>query len=306
MTDATPTVTLDIPTVDATAQSAITPEQVQFFLDNGFLVVRNVLSGAELVTIQEAMTELINKAPEHQGDPDYLYGKGEQTGEAILRRIEYVIDKHDPMKALMGHSFILRSIELLQGPNFIPTWDSMVIKMPNEGISVPWHRDAAMPDTDEPLKPIFNVDFYLDNSDLKSCVWVIPGSNNWSAEDATARIAEPGFKTDDAIPVPLNAGDVIFHNILVLHGSPAGCGNALRRTVYYEFRPGEIELKYGPHNAEYLHLKQQLLLACIEARKAAPYARNEEPFAYRPTGELAIQSITPPSPYRYRHRDYEF
>ncbi|WJH33417.1 phytanoyl-CoA dioxygenase family protein [Paenibacillus sp. CC-CFT747] len=97
-----------------------------------------------------------------------------------MKRIEYVIDKSDPMKVLLGHPFILQSVEKLQGRNFIPTWDSMVLKMPDEGIIVPWHRDAEVPEGADPAKPIFNVDFYLDDADLRSCLWVIPGSNRWS------------------------------------------------------------------------------------------------------------------------------
>ncbi|WP_256865388.1 phytanoyl-CoA dioxygenase family protein [Paenibacillus sp. 32352] len=35
----------------------------------------------------------------------------------------------------------------------------------------------------------------------------------------------PGFGSADAVPVPMNADDVIFHNIQLLHGSPEGDGN---------------------------------------------------------------------------------
>lgn len=296
---------MKIITADAQTQSCITDEQAQFFLDNGFLVIRNVLVGEELELIQSDMMELLNKGKQGvPDDPDYMYGKGEKTGQSILRRIEYVIDKKDPMKALLGHPFILRSVEKLQGPSFIPTWDSMVIKMPDEGIAVPWHRDAEPPEGCSDPRPIFNVDFYLDSADLKSCLWVIPGSNHWTKEDADKRCAQPGFDTSDSIPVPMEPGDVIFHDIKVLHGSPAGDGNALRRTIYYEFRPGEIELEFGPHTPEYLKLKQQVLIECMKRRSATPYCAGEKPFTYRPVGELALAEVTPPDRFRYPHHEF--
>jgi hypothetical protein len=293
-------------TADARSQECITDEQAQFFLDNGFLVIRNVLHGEELKRIQTDMMDLLNKGASHvQDDPDYMYGKGEKTGQPVLRRIEYVIDKKDSMKVLLGHPFILKSVEKLQGRNFIPTWDSMVIKMPDEGIIVPWHRDAEPPEGCQDPRPIFNVDFYLDPADLKTCLWVIPGSHLWSQEKANERCQQPGFVTSDAIPVPMEPGDVIFHNIKVLHGSPAGDGNALRRTVYYEFRPGEIELEFGPHTPEYLKLKQQVLIDCIRRRQQTEYCAGETPFEYRPEGEFfSITEITPPDRYRYAHGDY--
>ncbi|MBO7744827.1 phytanoyl-CoA dioxygenase family protein [Paenibacillus sp. MWE-103] len=296
---------VNIPVADARKQEAITDEQAQYFLDNGFLVVRGVLAGEELALVQREMQRLYEKgAAGVENDPDYMYGTGVKSGQPVLRRIEYVIDKSDPMKALLGHPFILRSVEKLQGRNLIATWDSMVLKAPDEGVIVPWHRDAAVPDGCADPRPIFNVDFYLDEADLKTCLWVIPGSNKWTKAEADARCNQPGFSTDDAIPVPMQPGDVIFHNIEVLHGSPSGDGNPLRRTVYYEFRPGEIEAEFGPHTLEYLSLKQQVLLDCIERRKAAPYAQGETPFLYRPNGAFAVHAARRPEQYRYGHEHY--
>lgn len=291
--------------VDARTQDCITDEQAQFFLDNGFLVISNVVRGEELRRIQQQMMKQVEKgAAVVEDDPDYMYGRGEKTGNKVFRRVEYVIDKDDHMKVLLGHPFILRSVEKLQGPNFIPTWDSMVLKMPDEGIIVPWHRDAELPVGCKDPRPIFNVDFYLDTADMKSCLWVIPGTNRWTAQQANERIKREGFDTSDAIPVPINAGDVIFHDITVLHGSPAGDGNALRRTIYYEFRPAEIEIEFGPHIPEYLPLKQQVLLECIKRRSQADYLPEEKPFVYSPTGRFAIKEVKEPDTFRYAHHDY--
>ncbi len=296
---------INIPHVDARQQECITEEQAQFFRENGFLVIRNVLVGQELAVVQSEMLALYNKGVAGvEGDPDYMYGKGVKSGKQLLKRIEYVIDKSDPMKAMLAHPFILKSVEMLQGPNLIATWDSMVVKVPDEGIIVPWHRDSAVPQGCSDLRPIFNVDFYLDEADLKTCLWVIPGTNKWSAEDVQARCARPGFDTTDAIPVPMQPGDVILHDILVLHGSPSGDGNPMRRTIYYEFRPGEIEAGYGPHTLEYLSLKQQVLLACIKRRKQTAYGAQEEAFEYKPNGAFAIAEVREPSTFRYPHEKF--
>ena len=61
----------------------------------------------------------------------------------------------------------------------------------------------------------------------------------------------------------VNPGDVLFHNVLVLHGSPPA-QTKLRRVLYYEFRPGEVEREFGPHTPEYGPLKQQILIAPAE------------------------------------------
>ncbi|MBW7457357.1 phytanoyl-CoA dioxygenase family protein, partial [Paenibacillus sepulcri] len=190
---------MEMPIADAQLQDSINEEQAKFFLDNGFLVIRHVLVNEELRIVQFEMAKLYDKGVAGvSGDPDYMYGTGVKSGQPILKRVEYVIDKSDPMKALLGHPFILRSVEKLQGPNFIPTWDSMVLKAPDEGVIVPWHRDAAVPDGCEDKRPIFNVDFYLDEADLQTCLWVIPGSSSWSPEASDERCRRPGFSTEDA------------------------------------------------------------------------------------------------------------
>jgi phytanoyl-CoA hydroxylase len=294
---------IQIPEADALLQDEITQEQAQFFLDNGFLVIRNVVVGEELRLLQEQTMQAVDIGLAGTGDADYMY-RVRKNGERKYWRTEFIIDKQEANKALLAHPFILRSVAKLQGVNLIPTWDSLVVKIPNQAASVPWHRDALVPEGCTDPRPIFNVDFYLDQADLKSCLWVIPGSNHWANDVADERIGRPGFDVSDAVPVPMNPGDVIFHNIQLLHGSPEGDGNALRRTVYYEFRPGEIEAEFGPHTLEYLALKQHMLVDCIEKRKKAAYTSRETPFEYQPQGAFALGVKQKPLTYRYDHSDY--
>lgn len=297
------------PQIDATQQDCITADQAQFFLENGLLVIRNVLRGAELKALQDETLPLVQRAmSERMRDPDFLYMNHPLTGRETPFRVEYIIDKTRAAKALLGHPFILRSVEKLQGPNFIPTWDSMVFKTEGAGAAILWHRDAGddcVADT-----PIFNVDFYLDEADLSNCLWGILGSHRWSTPLAHARITalnEGGFKTDaDCVPIPMQPGDVIFHNILVLHGSPPA-QTKLRRVIYFEFRSAETERAKGPHVPEYIPLKQRMLRACLRHRAQTPYATGEKPFTYNPTPEfipppLAADEELPT--YRYPHHQF--
>jgi len=305
------------PGIDAAVQSEITDEQGTFFCDNGLLLIRNVLCSSELKALQDQTYPLYQRAvDEMPDDPDYLYAKHEQTGQRVPFRIEYIIDKTQAGKALLGHPFILRSIEKLQGRNLIPTWDSMVFKKEGMGKAIAWHRDAApyaQADVDPDVAAI-NVDFYLDGSDLTNCLWGVPGSNHWDADRIAARLKEMNrnfergeFMTPaDALPIPVNPGDVLFHNVLALHGSPPA-KSRLRRVIYYEFRPAEVESKYGPHTREYLPLKQKVLLACQRHRAASAYAQNEKPFVYNPSSEFAArwpETKEELETYRYSHQEY--
>jgi phytanoyl-CoA hydroxylase len=290
----------------------ISDEEAHFFQDNGYLVLRGVLRGEELRRVSSAMDGLTAQGTaEVRRDPDYAYGEGHRTGVPVLRRIEYVIDKSDEMKVLLGHPFILRSVEKLMGPDLIPTWDSMVLKLPGEGIIVPWHRDAGTESVGD--RPIFNVDFYLDEADNDTCVWVIPGSHKWDAgtvedwlkQHRAADTTPERFASSGAVPALMQPGDVLFHNILVLHGSPPNCSDRLRRVVYYEFRAAHVEDQIGPHVPAYVPLKQKVLLACLERRRRSDYVSAEEPYVYCPPPPYDdVRAAGEPPTYRYAHGDY--
>lgn len=297
------------------ARVGIDNEEAQFFLDNGYLILRDVVQGEELRRIQEAMLALTEKGRALvQEDPDFAYGIGHKSGQKILKRVEYVIEKSDVMKNLLGHPFILNTVETLMGPDLIPTWDSMVLKLPGEGIIVPWHRDAGTMQVGD--KPIFNVDFYLDEADEDTCVWVVPGSHKWSPEQAAAWLEQRSkqdkslddFRASGAVPALMHPGDVLLHNILVLHGSPSNASQKLRRVVYYEFRTAHVEAAIGPHVPEYIPLKQKVLLACMARRKAADYVLPDEtPYAYHPPAPYDTITLAPGEElptYRYPHAEY--
>src|SRR5258706_9816343 len=109
---------------DAAKQEVITQEQAQFFRENGLLVIRNVLRGEELKAMQDQTRVYYDKACASKvNDVDYMYKKHEITGEETPFRVEYVIDKTQAGKVLLGHPFILRSVERLQSRDFLPTWD---------------------------------------------------------------------------------------------------------------------------------------------------------------------------------------
>src|SRR5439155_8874215 len=104
----------------------------------------------------------------------------------------------------------------------------------------------------------------------------------------------------------LHTGYVFCHIILFLHGSTAA-QSRLRRVVYYEFRPGEIERDFGPHTAEYIPIKQKVLLSCLRERAATSYARDETPFRYQPSDDFSPPTLLEGEKletYRYAHEKF--
>jgi phytanoyl-CoA hydroxylase len=100
------------------------------------------------------------------------------------------------------------------------------------------------------------------------------------------------------------AGDVVLHNILTLHSAPEVKGEE-RRVVYYEYRPAEVEIALGPHNAEYVAQKQRVLRQCIAERSASELGRGEHGFRYEPPAEVSLcRASSADGGFRIAHASY--
>ena len=279
------------------------------FRERGWLVLPGMLGGAELAAMRADMEGLTRQA--RPGLEDFLFGSGHVDGSEVLRRIQYVVDKSPAARALMGHPGVLRAVEAIAGPDLFPTQDAMVLKMPGQGIAVPWHRDRASTDDYPSEPPVFIADFYLDDADGDTCIWVITGSHRWSdayTRDAITRLNRDGFSTEGAQPVLMKAGDVLLHNVRLLHGSPPNESSKLRRVVYYTFHTVHVEWEHGPYTREYVVAKQKVLRACIRKRRQMPYAASETSFEYRPPAEQdkgRLAAGEQLATYRYAAGDYQ-
>jgi len=275
------------PEIDASETESISESDAQFFREHGVLLIKNVIASEELAILRDESSRLVDKAMASElENPDYKFAMHPATGTKVPFRIDHVTDKMTAARVLLGHPFVLRSVEKLTGGSFIPTWESKVFKMEGAGAAVNWHRDAgpSLPD----LPPVFFADFYLDSADETTALRAIPGSHKWSREQAMERIRTLNeadqFDGDDIEVLPMKAGDMLFHNVHVLHGSPAAT-STLRRVVYFAFRSISVEKITSPRMPEFIPAKQRVLLSCLNRRANAAYIRDAQPFIYSPDPE---------------------
>lgn len=98
-----------------------------------------------------------------------------------------------------------------------------------------------------------------------------------------------GWNPPGAIIVEMEPGDVLLHDVMVVHGSPRTHGNALRRTIYYEFRAAEQILSEGPWDREWVNNRLSLLPMGLKA--------HQQSFGELPQFELTADTeFTPEYP----------
>lgn len=253
----------------ATPEYHLTAEQVQFFDDFGYLVLRNRIPEPLLERLHLA-TDAMMAAGRAVGpdNPDYKFAD-RPTGRTMFR-VDYLHGKGEPASLeLLGSPAMLGVAESLAGPSFVPTYESLVFKDEGDGAAIEWHQDAVHPRTYR----IFNVDVYLDPSRAgEGALRVVPGSQR-NAVDICELRDRHGWEPPGVITVELEPGDILVHDVMIVHGSEAVTENRLRRTIYYEFRAAEQILAQGPWDRDWIDRRLRLVpLGLSEHRRRNPAA----------------------------------
>jgi phytanoyl-CoA hydroxylase len=294
-----------------TIVGAPTLENIADYRRVGALVVRGLFDESELRHLRRAASTVVRAASRGRWPDDTTLSddtKWSEHGaaEGLVSRVEHVLAKSPTFRRALAKPQLLALVEALVGPSFVPTWDSLVVKVPEAGArsALPWHRDAGLYRDSVAAcgnGRVIDVGIYLDASAPESCVWVTPGTNyldNGAADILQDELNRQG-PGHAGLPAVLEAGDVLVHNILVVHSATSAPGFR-RRVVYFEFRPAELEWQRGPHTPDYLTLKQDILLACIDERRRR-HSRSERAFRYEPPALMNFTSGAPPESWRVSH-----
>ena len=275
------TMTIETPT--GTSPYHLSAEQLCFFDENGYLILRNWIGQDLLDQLQEAGRRWIecglSASPNDHDYGDYVFAKRPEG--RVMFRVNYLYNKGEPAAlALLGSPQVLAVAESMCGPNFVPTYESMVFKQEGDGEAIPWHQDAVHPG----VYRIFNFDLYLDPSRKGAgALRVIPGTQRQRQDICTLTDAY-GWDHPDAIDVEMEPGDVLLHNVMVVHGSARVAGKALRRTIYYEFRAAEEIVEEGPWDRDWIDRRMRLVPLAL--RRHAEFFPQQQQFAWNVADEF--------------------
>jgi ectoine hydroxylase-related dioxygenase (phytanoyl-CoA dioxygenase family) len=264
----------------------LSEEQVRFFDENGYLILRNWIPKELLQRLQEAGDAWIagglNAKDDDANAGDYVFGQ--RPNGRVMFRVNYLHNKEQAASLeLLGCPQVLAIAESLCGPNFVPTYESMVFKQEGDGQAIPWHQDAVHPRKYR----IFNYDLYLDASRADGgALRVIPGIQQ-QKRDICALNEEWGWNHPDVQIVEMEPGDVLLHDVMIVHGSEQVEGKDLRRTIYYEFRAAEEILEEGPWDREWIDRRLRLVPIGLKRYHAA--FPHTEQFQWNVTPEFRPQ-----------------
>jgi len=237
-------------------QSKLTPSDIDFYDQNGYLVKRRLISAGWLGQV-EAEIENLHQRMGHQV-PDGVGISWEEYVHIQQNKPKYIRQLMNSEVVSEGLNEILRSDEVLDvvesliGPNISLFHSKLLMKAAEHGTITPWHQDYSYwknPDN-QPL--MINCMLSLDAATSKNgCIRFVPGSHKGKLlvhdqAQTSFGLFLPGFfeSRDDSVVVETEPGDCVFFGPLIIHGSSANQSPNHRRANTFAYNVTENGERY--------------------------------------------------------------
>lgn len=224
-------------------RNQLSPQQIQQYQDNGFLVIENFLDAAELQRWRQATDEAV---------ADRLAGPGELTNQRgpqdyytqVFTQCIRLADTNPAMHELIFDPRLGELAGTLAGVDGVRIWHDQALIKPPYGNPTAWHLDN--PYWSFTSHQAISIWVALDDATLANgCMWYLPGTHH------TARFENvgigmnmrdifkiyPEWETIEAVAAPAPAGSAVLHHGLVAHGAGANMTPRPRRAMTCGYMP---------------------------------------------------------------------
>jgi phytanoyl-CoA hydroxylase len=225
--------------------------QINFFQENGFIVIEDFLSPDEL---EHWRTTVMNAVRKRNGQK--MPGKDLKTGEAdginedaayygkVFEQLLNLWQTDEGVKELMVDKRIGKMAAELSGADGIRIWhDQALFKRPWAN-PTSWHLDTPFWSFSD--RKALSIWIALDDATPENgCLYFIPGSfrettfENKGIGKNMDGIFEvyPQFAKAKSFAAPMKAGSCSFHNGLTIHGANANMTSGFRRAMTCAYMP---------------------------------------------------------------------
>jgi ectoine hydroxylase-related dioxygenase (phytanoyl-CoA dioxygenase family) len=224
-------------------KTELTQSQIDFYRDNGFVVIEGFLTPPELETWRAAVDEAVAARKDLKLANSNWRSGDSYYDQVFTQRINLWQD-HAGMRALMLDPALGKLATVLAGVEGIRIWhDQALIKEPWAN-PTGWHLDN--PYWSFSSKQAISIWVALDDATLENgCLYFLPGTHKSARFDNVGIGQNIGdlFKvylewaTLAAVSAPMKAGSCSFHNGLVAHGAGANMTPGRRRAMTCAYMP---------------------------------------------------------------------
>lgn len=274
----------------------ITQLEVDFYRENGYLVIKNALNMEE---IEELRHDTISICRGEYGPVrGMLPHKPGETDDEVMRNYLCIHFPHklsETMKQYLAHPAIVDVLTKVVGENVKCMQSMLFIKAAGKPGQA-WHQDEDFIPTRD--RSLIGAWIALDDAAIDNgCLWVLPGSHKRGILYEMQRQNDPRFdctdesfgfpyRDEDAIPVEVPAGSLVFFNGYLLHRSlPNTRTSGYRRVLVNHYMSAESLL---PWEAP----KDGRQVAITDYRDIVMVA-GKDPYGYKGIEDLAKAGVRP-------------
>jgi phytanoyl-CoA hydroxylase len=267
-----------------------------FYQENGYLVIEGGLTASEVEALRrETVSICRGERGAVAGLPDVQAGDSDAD---IIKRTLCIHFPHKVSEAMLGaihHPTVVDALTQIIGPN-VKCMQSMLFIKSSGKPGQAWHQDEDfIPTRDRSLCGAW---IALDDATVENgCLWILPGSHkpgilwqmvpqadaNFDCTDVS--IGFP-YRDEDAIPVEVRAGSIVFFNGYTLHRSlPNRAVGGFRRALVNHYMSAESLLPWRkPREGEWVSL--------LDHRDIVMVA-GHDPYTWRGTEDVMQPHIRP-------------
>ena len=227
-----------------TNQIMLTEEQKSFYQENGYVLVKGLLSKEEAAEYRRECHALAARLSERQSI-DATWGSADIVSMGKKTALQHCHDVQFQSAAfarlIVNERFTSAASDII-GPNVQLHHTKMFIKPSEKGSPFPMHQDAPFFPHDR--HSMIAAIFHFDDAPIeKGCVRVVPGSHKLGMLEhigsGSWHLPPDQYPVADALPLPAEAGDVLFFSYLTIHGSGINESPEARTTVLVQMRDPE-------------------------------------------------------------------
>ncbi len=238
----------------------LTPEQVEQFHRDGFLIVREAIPADVIAQLQRTTDILIDRTRNMTESDEYFDLEPNHTAaEPRLRRISHPVTLDDVYWQTATSDAVLPNVAALLGRNVKFHHSKLNTKVGGGGTQIGWHQDFAFfPHTNYGL---LACGIAIDPSTLRNgCLMVVPGSHHGPLlshrrdDGEFVGVITDAAQVDEAkaVPVELQPGDMSIHHAMTIHGSARNDSTDPRRLLIFQYAATDaVQLDRRPLANEY-------------------------------------------------------
>jgi phytanoyl-CoA hydroxylase len=235
----------------------LSTSQIEFYRENGYVVVPDVIGPDVLAKARAKLAELIEKSREVSAS-DAVYDL-EDAHTARNPRVRRIKDPHingEIYGNMLRSPEIMDRVSQLIGPDLRMDHTKLNIKPARGGEPVEWHQDWAFyPHTND---DILEVGVMIEDCTLENGpMLMIPGSHRGPVFDhhydgyfaGAIDPAAAGLDIGQAVPVTGKAGSISLHHVRTVHGSRDNLSDRDRPLLLF----GYVAADAWPLRADWFH-----------------------------------------------------